>query len=341
MEIVRCFYGYHGENNYCVMSNEFMLMPWEDDYLAPCYDSAQFDNCPVNGNCVGCGSRGQHWSDCTSTNYDESDCPPQDYTKTCDYYWDFISEQYQNATFFPDLPSFEPKNEFNMFYRFGVKRTGHSLLLELGDLYRYSQYFTYYNYDTELYDTRYVIPEEGLTFYLHKACAQASGQIDYSVEEIKVKEKPVVPPPIAYELQFRTGGEILFADALNINPIRLGSNADKHTLELKLRDHPDELAQQYSAADKLEKIAYTAHKTNHTLVAKLKHTTDGSTLATAQMNVWLGVPSAASTDTTCAPTFALKQFSETTPLTEWRGKLKVYQEHSVFGEVSFPEGCDY
>ena len=42
----------------------------------------------------------------------------------------------------------------------------------------------------------------------------------------------------------------------------------------------------------------------------------------------------------CVPS-ALKQFSDTTPLTEWRGKLKVYQEHSVFGEVSFPEGCDY
>lgn len=46
-----------------------------------------------------------------------------------------------------------------MFYRFGVKRTGHSLLMEFDDLYRYAQHFTYINYDTELAEQSYSLPE--------------------------------------------------------------------------------------------------------------------------------------------------------------------------------------
>lgn len=66
VQIVRCWSGYMAENNYCVMSNEYMKMPWDDPYLAPCYDSANWNDCPINGNCVGCKARGKYYSDCTA-----------------------------------------------------------------------------------------------------------------------------------------------------------------------------------------------------------------------------------------------------------------------------------
>ena len=59
------------------------------------------------------------------------------------------------------------------------------------------------------------------------------------------------------------------------------------------------------------------------------------------MNVWLGIPRSANSDSTCSVTIDLNQFSETTPLTERNGKKLVYQTHAVYGRVSFSENCDY
>ena len=57
-----------------------------------------------------------------------------------------------------------------------------------------------------------------------------------------MKEEPLVPPPITYELVFKIGGEIPFFDPLNIDPHRLGDPDHQHNLKLKLKDIPGQLA---------------------------------------------------------------------------------------------------
>lgn len=147
--------------------------------------------------------------------------------------------------------------------------------------------------------------------------------MNYTVEEIKVTEKLVEPPVIDYKIFFNFDAEIPFEDAFDIKTERLGSNADKHNLNIKLKKVKGNLDDSYSASGKLSVLEYTSFKTNHTLIGNLKHKTDKTTLARTKMNVWLGVPQSVNTDKACTPRFTLTQFKGTA-LPERGGKLVVY-----------------
>ncbi len=205
-------------------------MPWNDPTLAPCYDPASdFEGCPVDGSCVGCEARAYDYNSCGSEFPTDPHCPPSKPTLDCQPLWDFYNWQYQlSKEVFPTLPVYEPKTPLNSYLRYGIWRNEGSLFLTLSQVTHFG-YYDEYNPDPE----PYALPEEGLSLYLHLGCEGPAGELSLTVEEIKVKQKQLVPPEIAYALKLRTAGEVPYGSELTVDPIRLGANAYSHTLRLE------------------------------------------------------------------------------------------------------------
>ena len=94
-------------------------------------------------------------------------CPPSDYSKDCDSFWEFMNTQQYAETGFPEFPEYAPRAKENEFFRSQGHFSGNSAFFDITEMNKYAQSYSAAGaWDQTLYETPYTLPAADLQLYL-------------------------------------------------------------------------------------------------------------------------------------------------------------------------------